>query len=410
MCKNRIGNILVLAQWSYKDALIQTYTLPYINIIRNLVSVEHRIYLATSEQNKLALSNEELKHVNTGFEQRNIKLIAQKYYPLGLKKYFFSFFQIASLFFTVKRRKITTIHCFCTPAGSMGYLLSVLTGATLIIDSYEPHAEAMVENGTWKKSGLPFKILFFFEKLQSKRAKSFIATSSGMKQYALDRYNIAINNFYVKPACVDLSKFSGSEKNITLLDELDLRDKIVCVYAGKLGGTYLKEEVFDFIFACYSHWGSKFRFLMLTNATQREVEDECNRVGLPSEIVFRKFVLHEKVPQYLSIGDFAINPVRPVPTKRLCTSIKDGEYWAKGLPVVITKDISDDSSIISTNNIGYELQSLSKEEYNKAIIKIEELLTINPKSTLNSKIRSIAVRYRSFDIAANIYAKIYKTE
>lgn len=50
------------------------------------------------------------------------------------------------------------------PAGALGYVLSKFTGSKLIIDSYEPHAESMVENGTWKKSSLKFKILFWLEK------------------------------------------------------------------------------------------------------------------------------------------------------------------------------------------------------------------------------------------------------
>ena len=31
---NTKGNVLVLTYWSYKDALIQTYTLPYVRIIQ----------------------------------------------------------------------------------------------------------------------------------------------------------------------------------------------------------------------------------------------------------------------------------------------------------------------------------------------------------------------------------------
>ena len=54
------------------------------------------------------------------------------------------------------------------------------------------------------------------------------------------------------------------------------------------------------------------------------------------------FVPYNQITDYYQIADFAINPVKPVPSKRYCTSIKDGEYWGMGLPVVITKNISDD--------------------------------------------------------------------
>jgi glycosyltransferase involved in cell wall biosynthesis len=284
-------------------------------------------------------------------------------------------------------------------------LLSKFTGAELIIDSYEPHAEAMVENGTWKKSGAAYKILFYLEKKQTQRAKALIATTEGMKQYALDRYGVKVKNFFVKPACVDLKKFSLPEKDTSLLRQLGLESKIICVYAGKLGGIYLKKEVFDFINLCYEHWKDDFRFLMLTNSPKEEIDGEMKRAGLPGNIVISKFVFHNEVPKYLSLGDFAINPVKPVPTKQYCTSIKDGEYWAVGLPVIISPGISDDSEIIEKENIGVVADFFNKGALTNAIDKLEFL--INDKAVLKGKIRQIAVRYRSFEIAEKVYKEIY---
>ena len=110
---------------------------------------------------------------------------------------------------------------------------------------------------------------------------------------------------------------------------------------------------------------------------------------------------------WLSLADFAINPVKPVPTKRFCTSIKDGEYWACGLPVIIPSNISDDSLIIEDNNIGYVLKDLSDHEYRYAILKIKELYTIYGKAGLKLKIREVARRYRGFHIAHSVYTSIY---
>ena len=252
---------------------------------------------------------------------------------------------------------------------------------------------------------MAYKILFSLEKKQTQRAKVLIGTTAGMKQYALDRYGVAIKNFFVKPACVDLVKFSAAEKDSSLLKELGFENKIVCVYAGKLGGIYLREEVFNFIKLCYDHWRNDFRFLMLTNATKAEINTEITRVGLPEGIVVSKFVYHDEVPDYLSLGDFAINPVKPVPTKKYCTSIKDGEYWAMGLPVVISPNISDDSEIIGEENTGVVVDFSDKDELAGSIDKIEELL--KNKAELRQKIRQVAIQYRSFEIAKKIYKEIY---
>jgi glycosyltransferase involved in cell wall biosynthesis len=400
------GNILVFTQWSFKDALVQTYTLPYIDIIRQIISSERKIFLVTSEQEKIALSNDEIVQINKDWRKRNMTLLPEPYKRFGFKKMLAAIGNLRKLISIVNKEKIKTIHAFCTPAGSIAYLLSKFTGADLIIDSYEPHAEAMVENGTWKKNGAAYKILFSLEKKQTQRAKALIGTTAGMRQYALKRYGVDVKNFFVKPACVDLKKFFPSQKDASLLKELGFENKIVCVYAGKLGGIYLKKEVFDLIRLCYDHWKDDFRFLILTNASREEINIELQRLGIPDHAVISRSVFHNEIPGYLSLGDFAINPVKPVPTKRYCTSIKDGEYWAMGLPVVISPNISDDSDIIAKENAGIVVDFSDKTSLSESINKLEILM--NDKPALKEKLRQLAIRYRSFEIAEKVYKKIYE--
>jgi len=156
-----------------------------------------------------------------------------------------------------------------------------------------------------------------------------------------------------------------------------------------------------------NHFGPTFRFLILTSHKRAEIEDYCHKVGLDSSIVISEFVEHAKIAAYMGLADFAITPVTPVPTKRYCTPIKDGEYWAMGLPVVITKEISDDSEIIEEENIGAVLNELNEKEYLIAIKKIDSLLKTN-RTELKNKIRKIAEKYRSFAIAEKVYSQIYK--
>ena len=106
----------------------------------------------------------------------------------------------------------------------------------------------------------------------------------------------------------------------------------------------------------------------------------------------------------MGLADFAITPVKPVPTKRYCTPIKDGEYWAMGLPVVIPENISDDSGIIREQDIGAILQRFDTEAYKEAVMKIDDLLQMPGRF---EKIRSVARQYRGFEIANEVYAKVY---
>src|SRR5688572_6268037 len=399
------GNILVLTQWSFKDALVQTYTLPYVDIIRQIIPEDKKILLVTSEQHPIALNKNEIDSVNDEWAKKNMQLLPQPYRRFGFRKMVGLVANLFKLYRIIRKEKIKTIHAICTPAGGLAYMLSKVTGAEFVVDSYEPHAESMVENGTWKKDGLAYKILFFLEKRQTRNAKALIGTTAGMKQYAAEKYDVRVNNFFVKPACVDTEKFSPHEKDKDLLKTLGLENKIVCVYAGKLGGIYFKSEVFDFIKAAHDLWNDNFRFLMLTNASRHEIDTECNRVGLPAEVVINRYVFHNEIPAYLSLGDFAINPVKPVPTKKYCTSIKDGEYWAMGLPIVISPNISDDSAIIEQEEVGIGMDFADKTQFSAALLRLEEFLKV--KNDLKNKIRQKAFKYRSYSIAENIYRTIY---
>jgi hypothetical protein len=403
------GNILILTHWSFKDALVQTYTLPYVEIIREIVPVEKKIIVITSEQKNYALSGTEIETINLQWKKRNMELVAQPYKRLGWKKTIASIGQLIELYRVIKKNKVVAIHPFCTPAGGLGYLLSKISGAALIMDSYEPHATAMVESGVWKKNSLPFKVLFELEKRLTRKAVYIIATTAGMKNYALKNYGVEVKNFFVKPACISFKDFYPRQKDVILIEKFGLYNKIVCVYAGKLGGTYLKDEVFDFVKACYKYWGDKFRFLMLTEESEKIIQEQIKRICIPSDVIIRQFVEHSEIPKYLSLGDFGINPQVPVPSKRYGSPIKNGEYWAMGLPIIISPDISDDSDIILQNEIGVITNLKQIDTMHVAVHQMDLLLKSNSREFLQGKIFGIAKKYRSFDIARKIYPVIYES-
>lgn len=103
-------------------------------------------------------------------------------------------------------------------------------------------------------------------------------------------------------------------------------NKIVCAYAGKFGGIYLDKEVFQFLRIAYDYWGEAFRILLLSNIDTSEIKKYCVAAGLPFHVVTKLFVPHAEVPKYIGLADFALRPVKPLPSKRYCTPIKNGEY------------------------------------------------------------------------------------
>jgi glycosyltransferase involved in cell wall biosynthesis len=395
-------NILVITYWGYHDALVQSYTLPYVKIIHKYLPEASSIFVATLDPSPPL--------VDPALSDLKIKNISLPYKGFGIRAGIGWAVNIFNLYRLIRREKVDTIHVWCTTAGMIGYILSVLTGKRFIIDSYEPHAESMVENGTWKKNSLQFRILWFLEKRESRRASVVIATTKGMREYAKIKYGVEFQNYFTKPACVDLNLFSlDKKKNKKLLSELGLESKIVCVYAGKFGGIYLREELFEFFKAAYAYWKDRFRIVLLTSHSKVEIMELAKRFGIPEHLFLVAFVKHNLIAEYIGLGDFALTPVKSLPTKKYCTPVKDGEYWAMGVPVIITANISDDSELIRNNGIGYVWEKPCLSEYQKSIQYIDQLLAEGDLG-LTEKIRNIAVQHRNFRIAENIYKTIYYSD
>lgn len=402
-------NILVITYWSFNDALIQTYTLPYVRILREYLPPGSTVYLVTLEKDHSVLKGKKFDDINMSMPE-GLVWLPFAYYPFGVRAAFGWMITLTRLFFMVFSKKISVIHPWATPAGAVSYVLSLVTGRQLVIDSYEPHAEAMVENGTWTRSSLAFKVLFRLERLQTKRASWVVSATEGMKYYAREKYGVDLRNFIVKPACVDLFLFSKKNvKRPDLLQSLGLTNKLVCVYAGKFGGIYLDHEVFDLLKHAHQHWGDRLRVLLLTSHSRVEVDNYCNRAGLDKSIVVTQFVSHAVVPDYIGLADFALTPVKSVPTKKYCTPIKDGEYWALGLPVIISRDISDDSDIIRTHDIGAVIDSYDAAHFKTAFATIDRILE-EPAGARYDRIRATAEKYRNFSVAHRAYRKIYRDD
>jgi glycosyltransferase involved in cell wall biosynthesis len=394
----RPRKILVITYWAYDDGLVQAYVLPYLRILLGILPTGSAIHLITLEPSGGSTPQPMAGVVHHPF----------RYQPFGLH----GLVAMAGLFWRslslVRKENIDVIHSWCTPAGLIGYLLSVLTGRPLVVDSYEPHAEAMVENGTWRRGGIAFRLLFLAERLQTRRAMAVIAASEGMRDYARTVFGHVPRHFFVKPACVDLEHFSGRNvKKPELLRALGLDGKLVAVYAGKFGGIYLAQEVFDFFRTARDHWGERFRVLLLTAHRPEELRPFMDRAGLDPSLFVLRFVPHAEIPDHMGLGDFAVTPVKPVPSKRYCSPIKDGEYWALGLPVVITPDISEDSELIARSGMGAVIVPGDTESYRQAVARLDALLTGRTRHELYEMIRPIAETHRSYALAEAVYRSVY---
>jgi glycosyltransferase involved in cell wall biosynthesis len=400
--------VFIVTYFSFKDPLIQAYTLPYVKIIRNLIDKKYPVYILTIEKRHQRLTMQERVKVDETLEHENIKLISLEYHRFGMS--LLNWIPgLIRILYILTFKNISTVHAWCTTGGAIGLILATLTGKRLVLDSFEPHAEVMAETETWVYQSLQFKILFKFEEWMAKRSDVQICCTESMQVYVRQKFGVKLSNPFTKPACVKLDEFSwGNKKRTELIKELGLINNMVCVYAGKFGGLYLEGEVFSFFKVAYEEIGEQFRVLLLTNDPEERIRKWAKDAGLPDHVIVKRFVPHHLVADYIGLGDFAIAPYRPVPSRNYGAPIKISEYWALGLPVIITSNIADDSYIIDKYQIGSVLKGLNVESYRTSIIEIIKMLKKYSARELYDIIRPFSENFRNFQVAETVYKKVYK--
>ena len=389
------GNPLVVTYWASGDALISRYTMPYVRMIRDGLAPGRRITIVTFDppgSERRDLTEDRIDHV------------ALRYDGFGALAVLRRALDVPRLVALCFRRRIGVIHSWCSTGGAIGWFLSVVTRRPLVLDSFEPHADSMVENGTWSGESVRFKALLKLERLQTRRAVAAIAVSPWMADYSRRRYGRVPDPLYLKPACVDLDVFTPAEDGETAAgSDAD----VVAVYAGKFGGIYLEAEAFELMGALRDVFGSRLRFLILTPTPEVEVQTMASQAGLDRDALTVKSVAPEDVPAELRKADFAINFVRPIPSRLYNTSIKDAEYLACGLPVLIADGISDDSALIRDNDAGAIYDRVDRDAFRAAGERMLELLGSEPPAERRRRIRELAVRHRNFDLARDVYRSLY---
>jgi hypothetical protein len=385
-------NLLFLSYWGIEDGLSSSTVIPHLKILSDIEAID-QIFFYSIER--------EAKKANVSLPQKVLHI------PLrSSKKYQNKIFDFVAFPLLLRKavinHRISLMFCRGTPAGALGYLVHRLTRVAYMVESFEPHAQYMIESHIWSKWGLRYNFQRYWEKRQMQTARFILPLSDGMKKRMIDN-GVPEEKILVMPCAVDSRQFVFSDaQRVSIRKSFDISpDCVTGIYVGKFGGLYYDQEAFE-ILAKARQFFAKFRVIILSPDNPDEISGKLADYGFTTGSYHIINSEHGKVPGYLSAADFAFAFIRPTPAKKFVSAIKIGEYWSVGLPVLITDGIGDDSALISTHRLGavFKLSDL-----NPALLAIRELLG-NDRSLLRSKIRGFALQYRNFDTNKAIYRTV----
>src|SRR5262249_28754433 len=117
------------------------------------------------------------------------------------------------------------------------------------------------------------------------------------------------------------------------------------------------------------------RLRVLTRADPALVASMLESGGLKKTSWSLDSVTRERMPEELAGQDAGLFFLALGLSEHGCSPTKIGEYWAMGLPVVTTPNVSDIDAIIRRDRVGVILDNHTDDEYRRAVIELQSLLS-----------------------------------
>lgn len=374
-------NILFINYWGINDGLTQGASLPSIDTLNKNDKVEKIIFITIERNGKVTWDNSFVKVTHVPF-------YSVSWYFSILNKFddYLSFpNKINQL---CEEQKVDYIIARGASAGNLAYLVHRKNKLPFIVESFEPHADYMHDGGVWGKKSIKYGIQKKLESKQKKYAKGLVTVSSHYKN-KLDLEGV--KNVFVARCPVHYSFFD----NLNI--EKD-RKNVTGIYVGKFGDIYYREEVIPLFESCYQYFDN-FRLIIATPQN----DDFIHRLRKEFPLAEINSFEHKEIPNLLAQASFGFATIRQSKIRKYCSPIKVGEYWALGLPVLLTKDVGDDADILKRTELGAVFDIKNQESVQKALNKIEALID---DSSVKIKIQELVYKYRSINDLSNAYNQI----
>ncbi len=384
-------NLLYLGYWSAHDGLSEATILPHLRVLDSFPEVEKIIYVSIERTPDTKLVDWPIKKLN------HIPYLSGP----SLKNKILELFKLPSFLGKLcNQHKIDKIIARSTPAGTFAYLTAKKCRLPFYVESFEPHAKYMLATGVWSIFDPRYWLQLYYENKQKKHASALMPVAENYAKELREGHKIKCP-IYTIPCTVDLEKFKpDKEKGLAVRQKLGFSaEDTVGIYVGKFGDIYFDEEAFDWFGQCYKAL-SNFKLIILTGQEKQKITTRLIKAGFNHQDFFVDKVPHHEVPAYLNAADFAFCLHKPHKYSHAYSPIKNGEYWACGLPTIIPENIGDDSAIVNESGSGIVVDNPKIPE--KSLKQLSILL----QKYDNEEIRKLAIRFRNSDRTKIVYSKI----
>jgi glycosyltransferase involved in cell wall biosynthesis len=307
----------------------------------------------------------------------------------------------------VLQNRIEMVHARSHIAATIAMALKKRSPLKMIFDVRGLMAEEYVDANHWREGGVPYRLTKTMERRALQAADAVVTLTERVwpviKGWEGLRDREVIHE--VVPCCADLELFRFSEeKRAQAKQRLNLRDQLVLVYSGSVGGWYLADKMADF-FVELTRNHPHAHFLWLTGGSSSLIEGLMSERGLSANQFTVCAVRPLDMPMYLSAADVGIAFYKPALSRLATSPVKLAEYLACGLPVVINAGVGDSDTLISTERVGAVVRRFDETEYREVLSTIEAMMS----GEARQRARKVAEQF--FDVrrvGVERYARLYE--
>lgn len=390
--------ILFYSYWPVNEPLTDSTLIPYFRILQSMPSVERVDFVTVEREDGTAFVWEGLgKVVHTPVRTRWDRLAPLSRWDTIRRS-------VGVILDICRREGVDVIDSKGAVAGIIARKASRRAGVPLIVESYEPHADYMADSGVWSRLGPYYNYSKWQEALVERDADHLVTVTDGYREHLVGT-GVPAERISVVPSVTDLHKFRYSpDDRHHVRSQLGIDDRPVGVYLGKFGGLYYQEEAYRIFGRTYELSGRHMHILVLTGEPRSIVQERLEAVGIPrsDQTVFQAD--HVDVPRFLSASDMAFSTIRYLPHGKYQSPVKNGEYWASGLPILLTDGVSDDHRIIRGDPRAGAVYAPDLHDLDKAI---QHVLSLVREDHGRDHIMGLARRYRSMEIAERCYERLF---
>jgi len=361
--------VLYLAYWGAAEPLGQALILPSV---KRLAQLGARLTLVTFEKPSDLERPAAMGAIREALEESGIDWIPLRYHKRPkLPATAFDLAQGVARGITSRlKARPDVIHARTFVGGLMGLALAPLLGARLIYHNEGFYPDEQVDGGVWRSGSAPHRVAGYLERRMYARADGIIVMSYRAKEVvegfeSVRRRGIPVT---VVPSCVDLDHF----QHFGLGRSSDYHG-LKLIYIGSVGGRYILDRISRFT-AVASEVLGDVQLRVLSKAEPALVASMLDSGGLRRTAWSLDSVSRESMPLELATQHAGLFFLERGLSEHGCSPTKIGEYWAMGLPVVTTPNVSDTDDIIRRERVGVIVKDHTDAEYGRAVSELQLLL------------------------------------